>query len=211
MTSTTWLISIYFIPLQSTLSPKYFLENSFLFLPPWHILIMTSLVSQGLLNLVESSMSLNETNNQIHVSLSAEIPGGIESHTLPFTRDGLSCLRHHISHKPSSSSWLISCYTHHEMEADESVNHSWDFRFTILGSKAEGPSLSSFLFRYKKYQKWTKGFGEPLVTLSDGCRHLISMSSGYFPPIELKLRRHIVQAKPHRWPHRFAEQKLAKA
>ena len=50
-----------FIPLQTSTSPKSF-ENCILFLPPRHILIMTSLISQGSLNLVESSMSLNDTN-----------------------------------------------------------------------------------------------------------------------------------------------------
>ena len=116
---------------------------------------------------------------QINVSLSAEIPGGIESHPLPSTRDGLSCLRYHISNKPSSSSWLISCDRHHEMEANESVNHSWDFRFTIDPGPSSRVSFS-LSSNYKKYQKWTK---RTLRTSShsewwsDGCRrcrHLIS-------------------------------------
>lgn len=114
---------------------------------------------------------------QINVSLSAEIPGGIESHPLPSTRDGLSCLRYHISNKPSSSSWLISCDRHHEMEANESVNHSWDFRFTIDPGPSSRVSFS-LSSNYKKYQKWTK---RTLRTShsewwSDGCRHLISTS-----------------------------------
>lgn len=130
---------------------------------------------------------------QINVSLSAEIPGGIESHPLPSTRDGLSCLRYHISNKPSSSSWLISCDRHHEMEANESVNHSWDFRFTIDPGPSSRVSFS-LSSNYKKYQKWTK---KTLRTSShsewwsDGCRHLgistswVAPSHTDFPPIDL--------------------------
>lgn len=75
---------------------------------PYHDMVNISRV-------VESRRAIDVINETNQCSLSAEIPGGIESHPLPSTRDGLSCLRYHISNKPSSSSWLISCYTHHEM------------------------------------------------------------------------------------------------